>query len=307
MLFDDTVYAYLQSRKAANVRKPTLQTYETALKSLGSFLSSADITDVDDLTPEHIRDWIVQILSNGVLGSSVKTYRTIILCWLNWCKIEGYCDDLKWSGKIPKVKVDKKEPRCLTSDESVLLLQTVDRSVFRGDLSHRRNVAIVRLLLDTGLRETELVTMKMDQLDLVNKCVEVSASSKGRRARSVPFGSETLRAVRHYLRLRKEIKTAMAGDWVWLSRDHHRLSAIQLYRVVTKLAKEAGLKDVTVHTLRHTAITLMLHNGMPITMVQKIAGHSDIRMTMRYAHTLKQDIFDKYVKACPVDCLKAAG
>ena len=300
MTIIDCITAFIAAKIAGNRRPTTIYHYRARLGTFAAWLDAQGITEIDSLTPGSIRDYLSSRLHAGTQASTVSQERAIILSCLRWLVREGYVDEQKWEDRVDRVRVDTKEPRYLTADECKRLITTVDTRHRRYELTAKRDAAIVRMLLDTGMRLGELLRLRIEDVDMVGRAVYVSAAAKGRRDRTVWFGSDTLRALRGYMRVRS---ASVGIDSLWVSRVGSRLSDKELWYVVRRLAHEAGLSDVSVHTLRHTAATLLLRNGMDVTRVQRILGYVNITMTMRYTHLMPDDLRAAHEHAAPVDRL----
>jgi len=163
-------------------------------------------------------------------------------------------------------------------------------------LAARRDIAMFCMYVDTGLRESELVSLRMRDVDLEAHSARVGAQSKSRRERLVWFSGETLRELRAYLRVRGN----RVSPYLWLTREGDKPSSSLILQIVKRAGRRAGMPWLTVHTLRHTAATMLLKNGMPIAHVQRILGHSRIETTMRYLHLSQDDIAEVYHDSAPL-------
>lgn len=313
MKMKDCLAAFLASQKASNRRKSTIQNYDTKLRQFIDCNAQKGVFDFDDITPITVREYLAHRLEEGKADSTVEGERVLLMSWINWLCEEGYIDDLEWRKRIKRIKVDDANPRCLNAEECVRLMNAVSSYHTNSDAARKRDAAIVRLLLDTGLREAEVLSIKMSDIDMVSRSVRVSAQSKSRRERYVYFGSETLRALRAYLRVRKQFfgagkvwEKSGHAQYLWLTRNKRRMSHQYLWQVISRSAKAASLSDVSPHTLRHTCATMLLRNGMSVTHVQRILGHATITMTMRYVHLVNDDVRDNYYPACPMDKIAAS-
>jgi len=298
MELSQCVEAFLAAKHAENLRPKSLASYQREVERVCLTLGLAGVTDADDLTPEHIRGVLSTLLDRGLAAGTVHLIRTITLVWLRWLAREGYVDRRDWAEHIPKIRRDRREGRTLQPTDAGRLLAAAANYGHNDILLRARNLAMISLMLDTGLRAGELARLLVEDVDLVNRDVRVSEECKGRIERVVPFGAETLRHLRRYLRERDGVET----DCLWLSVHRNRLVEKRIYDVIRRIGKGAGLKCHP-HLLRHTAATLMAHYGMEAVHIQRLLGHRDIQTTLRYLHLSDEDARTAYRRASPVDHL----
>jgi integrase len=138
---------------------------------------------------------------------------------------------------------------------------------------------MVRMMLDCGIRRSELMGLAVDDLDFEQDIAIVLG--KGRRARSVPFGLETRKALRNYLRARRRHVFANRGE-LWLGRNGP-LQYEALKMMLDRRAKQAGLGHIHAHQFRHTFAHTWLHAGGQETDLMRLAGWKSRQMVGRYA------------------------
>lgn len=293
------VTAYIAAKRAENLRENTITSYHT---SLIRFVAWCDARSrpIDELTPADLRAYLRDLLESGMGAPSVSQHRTILLTWLRWLAREGYIDRADWSG-VKRVKVDRSKPVYLSQEECRALFAAVRRMPSRSDLVRRRNLALLALMIDTGLRRKELLGLQMVDVDFAARAILVRNTAKNRRERTVYFGAATFRLLRAYLKEREQ--QYPRSRWLWLSRDGARMSSTQLYDLVRRAGRAAGVVRLFPHALRHTACSLMIQADLPLTYVQQLLGHSDVRTTMLYAHVVEDDLAARFRDASPVDGL----
>ncbi len=155
---------------------------------------------------------------------------------------------------------------------------------------------MLELLYATGLRISELLDLKLGDIDLEN-CY-IRCMGKGSKERMVPIGEYTLQHLSDYLEIRNEFINEKTGDDLFLSTRGTRLNRTTFFRIIKDLLKERGISsDVSPHTLRHSFATHMLDYGADLITIQELLGHSDINTTKIYTHIsnnrLKKD-YEEY-------------
>lgn len=143
-----------------------------------------------------------------------------------------------------------------------------------------RDIALLRIMLDTGLRRSEIMRLTLDDVDLKRRFIYVSSEAKGRKSRTVMFTVETLHHLRGYLKERKPVNTNAL--WLNIFGEAGTYSIIKM--AVLRVARAAGLANIHPHTLRHSFATKCIRAGIPLTSVQKLLGHTDVKTTMIYVH-----------------------
>ncbi|WP_026906611.1 site-specific tyrosine recombinase XerD [Paucisalibacillus globulus] len=191
---------------------------------------------------------------------------------------------------IETPKKEKKLPNILSINEVDKLLNINSNSPL--DI---RNKAMLELMYATGLRVSELVSLKTDDLHLTMGFIR--CFGKGSRERIVPLGDVAEQAVENYLQnSRQNLLKKNRDEKVLFLNQHGRPMTRQgFWKILKKLTVEADIaKDITPHTLRHSFATHLLENGADLRAVQEMLGHSDISTTQIYTHVTKTRLKDMY-------------
>lgn len=207
----------------------------------------------------------------------------IISFWL-----KNRCDDLPYLVAHEGMKIAKTSQLLSVKDcLRILSLPSKQRSAiafYLESLSKKnnlRNLAILSLLLGSGIRRSELVGLDRKDFNLAQKTIKVVR--KGGDQQIVELGEEVAQLLDTYLSTRTDNHPPM-----FLSKFERRLSPEGLWLIVKKMLKEAGLVGST-HTLRHTFVTELVRLGVPLAVVQSVVGHRNIQTTVRYTHIMSED------------------
>ncbi len=194
--------------------------------------------------------------------------------------------DLDTASKLTAPKRPRQMPKYLTEEEAKRLIE--------ASRENPRDYAIISLLAYSGLRVSELCNLRFEDVDFDERIIYVR-SGKGDKDRIVVVSSHVIEALQDYLLTRDD-------DMVYLfsSRKSDRISRTQVFRIVKRYAKKAGIKkEVTPHVLRHTLATTMLRRGVDIRFIQQFLGHSSVATTQIYTHvddaTLKS-VYDRVLQ-----------
>ncbi len=191
---------------------------------------------------------------------------------------------------IETPKPERLLPSIISSEEVDKLLDIKERTPLA-----LRNKAMLELLYATGLRVTELVTLKVSDLHLTMGFVR--CLGKGNKERIIPLGDMAKIALEDYLQHARNLLIKKNNTETVLFVNHHgrSLSRQGFWKIIKAVTLEAGLtKEITPHTLRHSFATHLLENGADLRAVQEMLGHSDISTTQIYTHITKTRLKDMY-------------
>jgi site-specific recombinase XerD len=173
--------------------------------------------------------------------------------------------------------------------DPIVLLKTEYKALLQVAGGHERDFAIVMLFLQTGLRVSELVNLKLNDVSLETKELTVR-QGKGRKDRVVPLVGQALDALRGYLAVRE---LSIEFDNVFLARNCTSMDQRTVRYRIKKYYKEAGIKKKgSVHTLRHTFATHQIHNGLKINQLKEVMGHRQMATTYKYVHLDRTNLRD---------------
>ncbi|CDO01975.1 tyrosine recombinase XerD [Oceanobacillus picturae] len=194
---------------------------------------------------------------------------------------------------IETPKKDQKLPDILSLKDIEALLQIPAATPL-----HIRNRAMFELLYATGLRVSELLSLKIGDLHLTMGFVQ--CFGKGSKERIVPLGNVAIKAIETYLQQARPtlVKNKKDDQAVFVNQHGRPLSRQGFWKILKASAQTAGIKkSITPHTLRHSFATHLLENGADLRVVQEMLGHADISTTQIYTHVTKarlKDIYDSY-------------
>jgi integrase/recombinase XerC len=193
-------------------------------------------------------------------------------------------------------KQEKRLPKCLDLEQVQKLLDAPGD----GDLLAARDKAMLEVLYASGIRVSELVELKLEDIDLQEGVLRVTG--KGRKDRLTPIGSQAIKAIQRYFELRNaDPKIASENNArVFLNKHGESLSTRSVRRKLDKYLVQAGLDPgISPHTLRHSFATHLLNNGADLRSVQELLGHQSLSTTQIYTHLTTSRIKDAYDAAHP--------
>lgn len=269
----DLIPSWRRALRASNRSVRTIDSYMLAANQLTEYLDSHGLPlDVTEIEPDHIRSYLSHVLDTRASATARQRYASLkqLFKWL-WEEGEIPSDPMI---RIKPPKVIEQPVPVLSDDELRALIKACEGKRFED----RRDDAIVRLFIDTGIRLGELSGLTLEIVDLDLEVAVVLG--KGQRLRSVPFGKSTTRALDRYIRIRRLHKDA-DQPWLWLGLKG-RLSDSGIEQMVARRARAAGLGRVNPHRFRHTFAHRWLAAGGTEGDLQRIAGWRSAQMLARY-------------------------
>lgn len=257
-----------------NLSARTIRNYgDTVLKFSAWCDDHGHPSDPTKQKPGDVSAWLADLLATGTASSSTATHYRNLQQWFKWLEDE---EEITRSpmARLKPPKIDETTPDVLTDEQLAALLDQCKGK----DWLDRRDMAIIRLLMDTGMRVSELVGMSVDDVDFDANLARVVG--KGRRERHAPFGKKTAQALDRYLRARTKRPHADLPN-LWLSR-RGRLGDEAVRVMLRKRGADAGVAGVHPHRFRHTMAHVWLHMGGQEQDLMQIAGWNSRQMLGRY-------------------------
>ncbi len=266
-------YLLLERGLSAN----TIEAYIRDLELLIRFTSEMK-KDIFSLTNEDISHFVIEVFHSGRgastharIVSGVKSFYNYLLLY---DKIEESPTELLES---PKIK--RKIPDVLTAEE----VEAIIAAINLGDKLGCRNRAIIEMLYSCGVRVTELVSIKINDLFFDDGYIRVWG--KGDKERLIPVNSTLIEVVNNYLETRGALLCGKRCDNLFLSQRGGMLTRVMIFTIIKLLTQKSGIgKTVSPHTFRHTFATHLLKGGADIRAVQDMLGHQNIMTTEIYTH-----------------------
>ena len=279
-----------------NIKKTSNNTelsYKRDLGKLCQYLVENGISDVNGITTEVLSSYIVYLGENHFAAATISRNVASIKAFFHYLYKEGIVEkDVSDGLKAPKI--EKKMPEILTTEEVIWLLEQP-----KGDTPKEiRDKAMLELLYATGIRVTELITLKVSD---VNMQMGFIICRDGSKERVIPFGAAAKRAMIQYLeKARNVMLLDLHSDILFVNCSGQPMSRQGFWKLIKYYAKKAGIvTDITPHTLRHSFAAHLVENGADLRSVQEMLGHSDISTTQVYAAMTHNRIREVYAKAHP--------
>ncbi|MHC4265530.1 MAG: site-specific tyrosine recombinase XerD [Planctomycetota bacterium] len=268
-------YLTVEAGLAAN----TILAYGRDLRDFLEHCNSCNTKTLGKLKPAVVQLYLQSLSKKQRSEASVKRSLAAIRMFLKYAQLMGYINE-DFTPVLEGPKLWQRLPTICSKQQVIDLLNSPDPA----EPFYFRDKAMLELLYATGLRASELATLKISDLNLdigYTRCI-----GKGNRERVVPLGKIAIAATGEYLKnLRPQLSKPFSGNTLLLSRTGRPLSRIEIWRLIKKYALRAGMpRNLTVHTLRHCFATHLLSGGADLRSVQEMLGHVDVATTQIYTH-----------------------
>ncbi len=271
---------YLEfERKLSN---NTIKSYFNDLKDFDLFFNG----NIKNLKYDDLQKYLTSL--NNLTAKSIAHYITVINSFYLFLVNENIISENPCSN-ITSPKIPKKLPHYLTEEEIDQLLNI--NLITPYDY---RNKAMLELLYATGLRITELVNLKITDID-TNNCF-VRVYGKGQKERIVPISDIAIKYLNIYMnQYRNIILKDKISDYLFISNNLTNITRQGFFKILKKECKRAGItKNVSPHVLRHSFATHLLKHGADLRVIQELLGHEDISTTQIYAHLVNEKLKEDY-------------
>lgn len=287
----DAFIIYLHNIKKTS--NNTEMSYRRDLNKLRTFLALRNIENVDDICEEDLQDFVKELERQEFKAATVSRHIASIKAFYHFlCKEQMVETDLAEALHAPKV--EKKLPEIMTVEEAVSLLDQPTSDTPKG----MRDKAMLELLYATGIRVTELISLRLSDVNLKMGYI---ICRDGNKERMIPYGNQAKQAVAQYLQsARNGLLQDYATDILFVNCSGQPMSRQGFWKLIKSYARQAGIQtEITPHTLRHSFAAHLVENGADLRSVQEMLGHSDISTTQIYATLSQNHLREVYAKAHP--------
>ncbi|UFU01366.1 tyrosine recombinase XerC [Radiobacillus kanasensis] len=284
---------YLQIEK--NASPYTVEYYSYDLQSFFDFLQREHISDLNEVDYQNVRFFLTTLYDQQLSRRSVSRKISSIRSFYKFLEREKVVSENPFLA-IHLPKMDQPVPSFFYKEELEKLFQVSDTSTPLG----QRNQAILEVMYATGIRVSECVGLKIDDIDFFLGTMLIRG--KGKKERYLPFGRFAEEALQTYIdngrnSLRKNQPDS--GE-VFLNARGRALTTRGVRLILDKLVKKAALTvDIHPHKLRHTFATHMLNEGADLRVVQELLGHENLSSTQVYTHVSKDHLRNIYMNSHP--------
>ena len=294
------IEGYLLAAKARHLSQNTINDYLNTFRKFQTFLD--DDPPINEITTIQITKFLgCQEVSN----KTILNYHTGLSALWTWA-LDDSIVEIQILHKIKRAKPEKRSIAPYTEEDIKGMLAAISytRVYTRpGKIESQhsiptaeRNRAIILVLLDTGIRASELTNLRIHQVDLGNRRLKVLG--KGNKERTIPFSARTGQSIWKYLATRRD---ELADSFLFSTTNDGPINRHDLRKMLVRIGSRAGVKEVNVHKFRHTFAINFLRNGGDPWSLQMILGHSTMEMVKTYLAIAQADLEKSHKLASPVD------
>ena len=283
-------YLYLER----NYSKHTIISYRNDLEKFQDYIKKTEeVTDIDNADADIIRNWIVRLMDDGYTETSVNRKLSSLRTYYHYL-IRKNIINVNPTLKINGPKKKKPLPVFLKESDMERLLE---KESFGNSFEEIRNRLIICFFYETGIRLSELIGIKDQDIDLQRQTIKVTG--KRNKQRIIPFGENLKSEITEYLQFRNKV-TSGDCETFFVKENGEKLYQTLVYKLVKQnLSKVVTLKKRSPHVLRHSFATSMLNNGANLESVKELLGHESLTTTEIYTHTTFEELKKVYKLAHP--------
>lgn len=280
---------FIIDQKIKNNSPKTIEYYQMAFRQFQRYYDCNN--DITSINMKLLKGYTLYLREKDITDTSLQSYVRAFRAFLTWCYNEDILP-VNYSEKYKLPKSQRKTIDILTEEEIKRLLGCFNLY----NIIQLRDYCICSLMLDSGLRKDEVITLKKEHLHLNEGYAIVDG--KGNKQRTVPIGLNTRKYLAKYLR-----KQIYESDYVFVTTRGTAITHTTMTQLFKKLKKRADIERLHAHLLRHTFATKYLENGGDMFSLQQILGHTTLEMVRRYVHINNGLKVKRFSEFSPLDNL----
>jgi integrase/recombinase XerC len=284
---------YLQIEKRYSLH--TVRSYLNDLDQFYRFLLSLGLPeDAVPVTSRDIRAWIVSMLDNNYSTVSVHRKISCLRVFYRYLRKEG----IMKNDPLEKVVLPKRKKSLPVFIDEEAINKLLDNYSFGDSFAGVRNRTIIELLYVTGMRRSELIGLRDNDVDLVEGSLKVTG--KRNKQRIIPLIIPFIKRLKDYIKVRNENVTTADNGWFFITNKGNKLYDKYVYTTVNSyLALVTTIEKKSPHILRHTFATHMLNRGADLNSIKELLGHANLSATQIYTHNTFEKLKKVYKQAHP--------
>ena len=285
MHLNDCIMEFGFDCKARKLSDKTISNYQKQLRYLLRYLEAEfQVNQVEEVRSFHIKQFLVSMDDKGRKARYINDLLKVFKTFFNYMKKEGYIEEHPTASihnmKQPKVKI------ITFSEEEIRKML----NYYQGrNFLNIRNRTMIALFFDTGMRLTEVITLRPEQI----REDSIIVHGKGNKERLVPVSAYLAKALMQYRMVREAyFETKLPERYLFVSKNGRKSTQEAITKVLKKAAADVGVNcnvRVSPHTCRHTFAHLQLKNGLDLYSLSRLMGHESVAITQRYLEGIKDD------------------
>lgn len=272
----------------------TIRAYRADLEQFAEYLKSGyEIESTTEVSQAIVRSWLSSLIDSGLSNRSVNRKLSSVKAYFNFLVREGH---LKTNSavRVHALKIPRNLPVSASKTE---MRNVLDPGPDILNFTQRRDLLILELLYSTGIRLSELINLKISDVD--RPLMTIKVTGKGNKQRNIPITKQLLLRIDEYLIVRQSVVNEGVSEIIITDRGKKAYSVF-IYRVVTAHLGASGMKGrKSPHVLRHTFATHMLNEGADLNAIKELLGHASLAATQVYTHVSVEKLKSIYKLAHP--------
>lgn len=269
-------------------------TVECYQRDLNRFLKGQSTPAILKTTPQDVREFLLAVQISGLSSKSIARCLSSIKSFFRFLMSENYIQENP-AESTESPKFWRKIPDILTPNEVEILLETPETDTLLG----KRNKVMLEVLYATGMRVSELISLKINDVNL--EVGYLRSLGKGGKERVIPLGEVALMYLKGYV---EEVRSKLLPDSstheLFITRRGKKMTRQAFWKILKQYVRQSGITlPVSPHTLRHAFATHLLERGADLRSVQEMLGHSDISTTQIYTHILQNRMHEVFNRCHP--------
>lgn len=294
MSYTEEFLQYLKHQKRYSAH--TLISYQNDLNAFQAFLEQEyDRQPLPEVNHHIVRAWVLQMMETAAVGRATIKRRISSLRSFYKYLLRQEVVSLNPAAQVQVPKIPKKLARVVAEDDMMRLLDDI---AFPDDKWGETQKAIIELFYNTGIRLSELINLKLTDVDLANHKLKVLG--KRNKERIVPMGERLLFKMQQYVQEQRPHPAKGAETWFFLTKKGAKLYPKLVYDCINfYLSSVSGVDQKSPHVLRHSFATHMLNRGADLNAIKELLGHSSLAATQVYTHNSIDKLKSMYNQAHP--------
>jgi integrase/recombinase XerC len=291
MSIKESFLQYIRTEKRYS--RHTVRSYQNDLDQFFIWLSGRDAEAVPEtVTSVEVRGWMVSLIESGSAISTVHRKMSALRAFFRYMRKHGISSNDPMSGvRLPRKP--KQLPVFVAEDSLEKLLDLYN---FGNNYSGIRDRTIVEFLYLTGMRRSELIALRDEDVDLTS--AQVRVTGKRNKQRIIPLTGTFIKSLALYLEARE--KALPGGEWFFLTGKGNKMYDKSVYNIVKRyLSMVTTVEKRSPHVLRHTFATHMLNHGADLNSIKELLGHASLSATQVYTHNTFEQLKKVYKQAHP--------
>jgi len=274
--------------------KHTIVNYSNDIKQFDLFISNYELKEVRSISHIHVRSWVIEMVTEKFTAKSINRKISSLRAFFKFLKR----NELITKNPMLKVIAPKIPKRLPSYVDKSKIDEILDDSVLsKMNYTAARENIVISLLYHTGMRRSELLGLKINDIDIYYKTVKVLG--KGNKERLIPLNDRILTDLQEYLEIRRN-KMPQESDYLILTDKGDKAYPKLIYNIVNRLLKRYNASEkASPHVLRHTFATHLTAEGAELNAVKELLGHSSLAATQVYTHNNIERLKEIYDKSHP--------